>query len=149
MTEEETTARTPGAPGEEGLGEPPAEVDAVARRVLEAAVEVHRHLGPGYAESVYENALAIELDLRGIPFERQAMFRVDYKAQPVGEGRLDLLVERSLIVELKAVDRLSDVHLAQALAYLQATNRALALLINFNVPLLLRGVKRVVRHPST
>lgn len=126
----------------------PPEVNDVARRVIEAAVEVHRHLGPGYAESVYENALTIELGLRGIPFERQACFRVDYKGHEVGEGRMDLLIKRILIVELKTVERFTDVHLAQAIAYLKATGHSLALLINFNVPVLMRGVKRVVlNHP--
>ena len=119
-------------------------MNVVARRLIEAAVEVHRHLGPGYAESVYENALAVELGLRGIPFERQAGFRVDYERQQVGEGRIDLLVEGVLVVELKAVDRFSEVHISQALSYLKATGHALALLINFNVPVLLRGVKRIV-----
>ena len=124
----------------------PAHVNDIARRVIEAAVEVHRHLGPGYAESVYENALAIELALQGIPFERQAHFRVDYKGHVIGEGRMDLLVERILIVELKAVDRFTEVHLSQALAYLKATGHSLALLINFNVPVLMRGVKRIVQN---
>ena len=117
-----------------------------ARRVIEAAVEVHRHLGPGYVESVYEKALAVELGLRGIPFEHQVAFRVEYKGYEVGEGRMDLLVERRLVVELKAVDRFTEVHVAQALSYLKATGNPLALLINFNVPVLLRGVKRIVRN---
>lgn len=105
---------------------------------------MHRHLGPGHAESVYENALAVELGLRGISFERQAGFRVDYKRQQVGEGRIDLLIEGVLVVELKAVDHFSEVHISQALSYLKATGHALALLINFNVPVLMRGVKRIV-----
>ena len=119
-------------------------MNELARRVIEAAVEVHRHLGPGYTESVYENALAIELGLRGIPFERQAGFSVDYKGREVGEGRMDLLVERLLVVELKAVDRFTEVHVSQALSYLKATGFSLARLINFNVPVLMRGVKRIV-----
>jgi GxxExxY protein len=154
------TARTQGAQGPEEkggtlfrpdprFGETPPEVNDAARRVVEAAVEVHRHLGPGYVESVYENALAVELGLRGIPFERQVAFRVAYKGHEVGEGRMDLLVECCLVVELKAVERITDVHLAQALSYLKATGRTLGLLINVNVPVLLRGVKRIVRnHPS-
>jgi GxxExxY protein len=158
--EEEKTARTQGAQGPEErggtlfrpdprFGETPPEVNDAARRVVEAAVEVHRHLGPGYVESVYENALAVELGLRGIPFERQVAFRVAYKGHEVGEGRMDLLVECCLVVELKAVERITDVHLAQALSYLKATGRTLGLLINVNVPVLLRGVKRIVRnHPS-
>ncbi len=152
MTEEEKTARAQGAQGVGGGGEEssesrfrdtPPHVNEVARRVIEAAVEVHRHLGPGYVESVYESALAVELGLRGLPFVRQAAFSVDYKGHPVGEGRMDLLVDQALIVELKAVDRFTDVHVSQALSYLKATGHALALLINFNVPVLMRGVKRV------
>lgn len=121
-------------------------VNEVARRVVNAAIEVHRHLGPGYLESVYQAALEIELGLRGVKFERQATFRVEYKGQAVGSGRLDLLVERSVIVEIKAVEHLNEVHTAQALSYLKATELTLALLINFKVPVLLRGVKRVARN---
>jgi GxxExxY protein len=128
--------------------EPPREVDVLARQVINAAVEVHRHLGPGYAEVLYEKALVIEFGLRGIPFERQASFRVDYKGQEVGDGRMDLLVGRMLIVELKAVERFHEVHISQALAYPKATGLSLALLINFNVPVLMRGVKRVVMNRS-
>ena len=127
-----------------GFREAAPEVNEAARRTLDAAIEVHRHLGPGYGESVYENALALELGLRGMLFERQACFRVDYKGQEVGEGRMDLLVERLVVVELKSVDRFTEVHVAQALAYLKATRLSLALLINFKVPLLMRGVQRVV-----
>jgi GxxExxY protein len=118
-------------------------VNILARRVLDAAIEVHRHLGPGYAESVYENALAIELGLRGLSYQRQAGFSVAYKGSQVGEGRTDLLVERLLIVELKAVDHLTEVHVAQAISYLKATGLPLALLVNFDVPVLMRGVRRV------
>ena len=153
MTREEETAR---AQGEEALAgsaplgfrETPVGVNEVARRVLNAAIEVHRHLGPGYLESVYQAALEIELGLRGVNFERQATFRVEYKGREVGAGRIDLLAERSVIVEIKAVERLNEVHVAQALSYLKATGLPLALLINFNVPLLLRGVKRIARNQS-
>ncbi|MDP3221404.1 MAG: GxxExxY protein [Deltaproteobacteria bacterium] len=124
------------------------EVNEVARGVLNAAIEVHRHLGPGYLESVYQAALEIELGLRGVNFERQATFRVEYKGQEVGAGRMDLLAERSVIVEIKAVERLNEVHVAQALSYLKATGLPLALLINFKAPLLLRGVKRIARNQS-
>jgi GxxExxY protein len=128
--------------------EVPDDVNAAATRVIDAAVEVHRTLGPGFMESVYEEALAVELRLRGIPFERQSFVPIQYKGYPVGQSRLDLLVEGKLIVELKAVEHLSDLHLAQGLAYLKATGLPLALLVNFNVPVLLRGVKRVVRTAS-
>ncbi len=119
-------------------------VNELASQVIDAAVEVHRRLGPGFLESVYEQALAVELELRAVPFQRQVAFHVDYKGHEVGEGRMDLLIDSALIVELKAVDRLADIHMAQAISYLKATGVTLALLINFNTPVLLRGVKRVV-----
>ena len=155
MREQEKTARAQGTQGnedegaispkqEQGLRETLHEVNEIARRLLEAAVEVHRYLGPGYVESVYEQALAIEMTLRGMHFERQATFGVDYKGHRVGEGRIDLVVECRLIVELKAAVCITDVHVAQVLSYLKATGLSLALLINFNVTVLMRGVKRIV-----
>ena len=98
------------------FGETQPEVNDAAWRVVEAAVEVHRHLGPRYVESVYESALAVELGLRGIPLERQVAFRVAYNGHDVGEDRMDLLVECCLVVQLKAVERIPDVHVAQALS---------------------------------
>ncbi|WP_394838490.1 GxxExxY protein [Pendulispora rubella] len=124
--------------------EPAAEIDGVASMVIAAAIEVHTNLGLGFVESVYERALGIELRLRGIPFVAQAAFAVSYKGNLVGEARLDLLVADRLVVELKAVDAFNAVHAAQTLSYLKATRLPLALLINFNVPVLLRGVRRVV-----
>jgi GxxExxY protein len=128
--------------------EPATELDGVASAVLEAAIEVHRVLGPGFFEGVYERALDIELTLRGLCFARQPSIPIVYKSRLVGDMRPDLLVAGCLIVELKTVDQLAPVHLAQALSYLKATSLPLALLINFNVPVLLRGVRRVVRSPS-
>jgi GxxExxY protein len=127
------------------LDEPGIEVDALAYAVVDAAVEVHRQLGPGFFESIYEQALCIELTLRGIAFVQQPAVAILYKDQLVGEARPDLLVAARLIVELKAVDALASIHLAQALSYLKATDLPLALVVNFNVPVLLRGVRRVVR----
>jgi GxxExxY protein len=124
--------------------EPDAVIDALAREVIGAAIEVHKVLGPGYLESVYEAALAVELTLRNIPFVRQAAIAVDYKGHAVGEGRLDLLIDRRLVVELKAVDALAPIHSAQVISYLKALNQPLGLLINFNVPLLKNGIKRIV-----
>ena len=124
--------------------EPDLRTDDLARAVIGAAIEVHRLLGPGYLESVYEQALAIELELRNIPFERQKPIRVNYKGREVGEGRLDLLVGGSLIVELKAVDALAPIHTAQVMSYLKTTHYPLGLLINFNVPVLKAGIKRIV-----
>lgn len=124
--------------------EPSQEVDELARIVIGAAIEVHRALGPGYLENVYEEALYYEIQLRGVPCERQVKVSVRYKEHSVGEGRLDLLVAKLLPVELKAVDALAPIHQAQLLSYLKMTGLQLGLLINFNVTLLKQGIKRVV-----
>jgi len=131
------------------LEEPGDEIDDLASLVLEAAVEVHRVLGPGYFEGVYEQAIDVELTHRGIAFVRQPAIVIFYKDRLVGDLRPDLLVAKRLVVELKAVDRLAPLHLAQALSYLKATQLRLALVINFNVPVLLRGVRRVIRTPPS
>ena len=124
--------------------EPSRRLDRLARTVIGAAIEVHRHLGPGYLEGVYEEALAVELRLRGVLFERQKAIAVTYKGHNVGEGRVDLLVGDELLVELKAVEALAPIHKAQLLSYLKAMGCHLGLLINFNVPVLRAGVQRVV-----
>ena len=126
------------------LNEPEGRLDEVARRVVDAAFEVHRTLGAGFAESVYEHALAVELVLRGILFERQVPISITYKETEVGDGRLDLLVEGCLVVELKAVEALMPVHVAQVVSYLRASRRSLGLLITFNVPQFRQGVRRVI-----
>ncbi len=123
---------------------PGKEVDHLAHAVIGAAIEVHRELGPGYEESVYEEALCIELGLRGITFSRQHAVSVSYKEHPVGAGRIDLLVENCLIVELKAVEELHPAHLSQVISYLKATNLRLGLLLNFSAPTMKDGIKRVV-----
>jgi GxxExxY protein len=124
--------------------EPSEDVDRLAREVIGAAIEVHRILGPGFLESVYEEAFCVELGLRSIPFQRQAVTPILYKGVAVGQGRLDMLIKGQLIVEIKAVDELASIHLAQAISYLKATGHQLALLINFNVKFLKDGIKRVV-----
>jgi len=128
--------------------EPPPELDAIASATIGAALEVHRILGPGFLESIYEEALAIELELRGISFERQKMIGVSYKGRRIGEGRTDFFVEYSLVVELKAAEKLLPVHHAQVISYLKATGCRLGLLINFHESVLRQGVKRVVLSTS-
>ncbi|MEO9254337.1 MAG: GxxExxY protein, partial [Tepidiformaceae bacterium] len=103
------------------MNEPSAAVNELSRQTIGAALEVHRCLGPGFLESVYESALCIEMQARGIRFVRQAPISVSYKGRPVGESRLDLLVDDLLIVELKAVEALLPIHQAQLLSYLKAT----------------------------
>ena len=124
--------------------EPDGLVDAFARAVIGAAIEVHRHLGPGYLESVYEEALAIEFALRDIPFERQKPVPVNYKSHTVGQARVDILVGDSVVLELKALEILLPIHTAQVISYLKATRCAVGLLINFDVPALRDGIRRVV-----
>jgi GxxExxY protein len=126
------------------IAEPDAETDRLAQAVIGAAIEVHRALGPGFLESLYEQAMSVELGLRGISLQRQVPVAVNYKGHSIGESRLDLLVEGKLVVELKAVDQFAPIHTAQVMSYLKATGHMLGLLINFNVVRLKDGVKRVV-----
>ncbi|AIF53739.1 GxxExxY protein [Pelosinus sp. UFO1] len=116
----------------------------LANKVIGAAIEVHKVLGPGYLESVYEQALSLELILRKIPFESQKSLAINYKGHLIGEGRLDLLVDKVLIIELKAVESLMPIHNAQLLSYLKITGLQLGLLINFNVTSLRNGIKRII-----
>jgi GxxExxY protein len=108
-----------------------------------AAMEVHRTLGPGFLEAVYEEALAYELGLRGIPFERQKRLPVQYKGQLVGEYVADLIVDDEIILELKAVSKITAAHEAQAHNYLAATGLRLAIVLNFGAASLQQ--KRIVR----
>ena len=124
--------------------EPGDELDRLAHAVIGAAIEVHRHLGPGFLEAVYEEALCVELSSRHIPFVRQAPVATRYKGHAVGESRLDMLVANTLVVELKAVEAITPVHVAQVVSYLKATSHKLGLLINFNVPFLKSGIKRII-----
>ncbi|MCL1462879.1 GxxExxY protein [Argonema galeatum] len=123
------------------LGE---EMSQLTYAVIGAAIEVHRVLGPGFLESVYQEALEVEFRMRGIPCQPQKPVAVTYKGNQVGKGILDFLVSDVLIVELKAVEKLAPIHEAQVMSYLKMTNHRLALLINFNVPVLKDGVKRII-----
>jgi GxxExxY protein len=126
------------------MPEPPEELDAFARAVIGAALEVHRCLGPGFLESIYECALASELELRHVGFERQKTVTVLYKGRSVGEHRVDFLIEKKLIVELKTIERFLPIHQAQLISYLKATGLSLGLLINFNEKWLRDGIQRMV-----
>jgi GxxExxY protein len=124
--------------------EPDARIDELAHTVIGAAIEVHRVLGPGYLESVYEESLCIEFGLRGLPYERQRTFAVDYKGRAVGAGRLDLVVGGLLLVEIKSVEVFAPIHHATVISYLKANRLLLGLLINFNVTVLREGIKRII-----
>jgi len=114
--------------------------------VIGAAIEVHRTLGPGLLESAYEAALKKEMELRGLQVRQQVGLPVIYKGEKVDLGyRIDLLVEDQVVIEVKSVDALHDVHLAQVLTYLRLSKRRLGLLINFNVAKLKDGIRRVIQ----
>lgn len=130
------------------LAEPPEELDRLAREVIGAAIEVHREFGPGLPEEAYEGALAIELTQRGIAFERQKRVQIIYKGTLVATGRIDLLVAGKLVVEVKSCETLVALHRMQTLSYMRVIRQPLGLLINFNVPLLKQGIRRVIASMS-
>lgn len=108
------------------------EFDETSSKVIAAAIEVHKRLGPGFIESVYEQALKLEMSKRGIKFESQKLIQILYDGKVIGSHILDLIVEEFLVVELKAVKALEDVHHAQLRSYLRATGCKVGLLLNFN-----------------
>jgi len=124
----------------EGIGK---DVEFVARTLVDAGLKVHRALGPGLLESAYEHCLAHELHARGLEFERQIVLPIVYDGARIDAGyRLDLMVERSVVVEVKSVDALTRVHEAQILTYLKLSGCRIGFLMNFNVPLFKEGVRR-------
>lgn len=135
-----------GSNHEPAWGEVEPGLNQLTHAVIGAAIEVHRELGPGLDEVLYEAAMDRELTIRKISFERQAIVPVVYKGAIVGDRRLDFIVERQLVLELKAVAELAPVHLAQLRTYLTITGLQLGLVINFNVTVLRDGIKRVIRH---
>ena len=126
------------------MREPDRRTNELSRIALGAAIRAHKDLGPGFLEGVYEAAVAIELKERGVPFQRQVQVTVSYKGQRIRAGRLDLLIDDRLILELKAVEALAPIHKAQVISYLKATGITLGLLLNFNVRTLKDGIQRVV-----
>jgi len=129
-----------------GAYEPvPNTMDRIAAAVVDAAYKVHTTLGPGLLESVYETCLCHELTRRGMPFRRQLDIPIVYDGATLDAGlRLDLLVGDCIIVEIKAVERMNPLYEAQVLTYLKLTNLRLGLLINFNVPVIRDGIKRLI-----
>jgi GxxExxY protein len=131
-----------GSEGHEGLS---LELERLGRAVVDAGLKVHRTLGPGLLESVYEHCLARELELRGVAARRQVALPITYEGVTLEVGyRLDLVVGDAVIVEIKAVEMLTRLHEAQVLTYLRLSNKRLAFLMNFNVTLFKNGLKRIV-----
>ncbi len=121
------------------------DVDEITKTIIGAAIEVHKSLGPGLLESVYEECLFYELTLRELTVNRQVKLSVNYKEVQLDIGyRLDLLVENKVVVELKVVDKFMPIHDAQLLTYMKLVNCSVGLLINFNVPVLKKGLRRKV-----
>jgi GxxExxY protein len=119
--------------------------EKITEAIIGAAIEVHRSLGPGLLEGVYQSCLAQEMILRGLSFEREVSLPVKYKGIDLDCGyRLDFMVEKVVVVELKTVDAIQPIHEAQLLTYLKLTGCKVGLIINFNVPLLSKGLKRLV-----
>ncbi len=124
-----------------------AKLDSISKTILNSSIEVHRNLGPGLLESVYEICLYKELTNSGLFVERQVYLPVLYKDEVMQiDFRIDLLVEKNIIIELKAVESLLPVHEAQILTYLRLADKKLGFLINFNVPKLIEGFKRKVNN---
>lgn len=120
-------------------------LNTISAEIIDACIEVHKELGPGLLESVYEHCLFIELQNRGIKVKQQVYLPVIYKEQEIDINfRMDLLVEDKVVIELKAVETILPIHKAQILTYLKLADKKLGLLINFNVPLLKQGINRFV-----
>ena len=121
------------------------ELNEISRLVVDAAIHVHKKLGPGLLEGIYEEALCYELSKRNLKYSTQVALPVPYEEIVLKtQYRLDIIVENQVILELKCVDRLIPLHEAQLLTYLKITNKKLGLLLNFNTPLMKDGIKRII-----
>jgi GxxExxY protein len=117
---------------------------ALTHRIIGCAIEVHRHLGPGLLESNYQAAMAVELELQGLPFQQQMGLPLYYKGRQISEYRPDLIVDEAVVVEIKSIKNLEDVHMAQVLTYLKVTRLRVGLLLNFNTVVMKDGIRRIV-----
>lgn len=134
----------------ESAHRPSAEAEALAKEVVDAAFVVHRELGPGFLESIYQRALAVELEMRGVAFSHQLIVPVYFREVHIGEHRLDFLVANRVVIELKAVQsEPAAQHVAQVISYLRATRLDLGLVVNFGLPTIKAGLKRVVLAPHS
>jgi GxxExxY protein len=122
----------------------PLQDDPLTRRIIACAIEVHKRLGPGLLEKLYKEALVIEMELNGLKVEKNVNVPVEYRGRPIGEYFIDLLVEGTVILELKSVERHDPVFEAQILSYMRLTGKKVGLLINFNSKIVKDGIKRFV-----
>src|SRR5262245_18266682 len=121
----------------------------ITDRIIGCAIEVHKHLGPRILESLCESALCVEFKLRSVRFKRQLGIPLYYKGELLSEHRPDLVVDDKVIVEIKSVDRLAPIHVAQMLTYLRVASLRIGLILNFNSPTMKHGIRRVVLHALT
>jgi GxxExxY protein len=123
------------------------DINELSSKIIGAAIEVHKKLGPGLLESVYEECVCHELSLRGISFERQKPLPVVYKGKKLDCGyRLDIVIEKAIIVEMKSCEKIEPIHRAQLLTYLKLSGLNLGLLLNFNTPVMRDGIVRIVNE---
>lgn len=120
------------------------ELNKITERIIGCGIEVHRHLGPGLLESAYEAALCFELGLQGLQYQRQVPIPLTYKGEQIGDYRIELVVEDTVVVEIKSVERHDPLFEAQVLTYLKITVKKIGLLMNFNSRLLTNGIKRLI-----
>ena len=118
--------------------------DPLTRRIIACAIEVHKRLGPGLLEKLYKEAMVIELEVGGLNVEKNVKIPVEYKGRSIGDYFIDLLVDNSVILELKSVERHNPVFESQILSYMRLTNKKIGLLINFNSKMVKDGIKRFV-----
>ncbi|MDH3875226.1 MAG: GxxExxY protein [Desulfobacteraceae bacterium] len=122
-------------------------INQLSSKIIGAAIEVHKILGPGLLESAYEKCLCHEPSIRGLSFEKQKTLSIDYKGRKIDRGyRLDVVVENAIILELKSCETIESIHKAQLLTYLKLTGLNLGLILNFNVPLMRSGIVRIANE---
>lgn len=122
----------------------PEDLEQLIRRTIQSCIAVHRHLGPGFNEGTYARAVRLELTFAGLSFEDEKTIQVRYRGEVVCTQRIDLFVENALVVEVKSVEAIHRIHVAQVVSYLRAVGARAGLIVNFNVPLLKHGLRRVV-----
>jgi len=118
------------------------ELNRITERIIGLAIEVHKKLGPGFIEKIYQEALSLELDQSKISYEKEKFITINYKGRKLGEQRIDFLIENSIILEIKAIDKIGPIHIAQVISYLKAMDKRLGLILNFSEVKL--GIKRVI-----
>jgi GxxExxY protein len=122
----------------------PERDDLLTRKIIACAIEVHKRLGPGLLEKLYQEAMVVEMDLSGLKVEKNVKVPVEYKGRAIGEYFIDILVEEHVVLELKSVERHDPIFKAQILSYMKLTGKKIGLLINFNSKLVKDGIKRFV-----